>query len=182
MSIEAGERGDVVHWARRGFVGGLVAGVIFAMFEMIAAAVLMGPSAFFMPLRMIGAIGLGPAALEPTYPLLPAAAAGMAIHMMNSAVYGAAFGAVVAFLPAAARQRSVLLVAATLFGVLLWVVNFFVIAPIAGWRWFPDGTDHLVQFVAHAFFYGTLLGAYVGRRASNAGAPLHERIAVSRLR
>ncbi|MBI2187735.1 MAG: hypothetical protein HYU37_11570 [Acidobacteria bacterium] len=46
---------------------GIVAGIIFAAFEMFAAALLMGPDAAAMPLRMIGAMVLGAEALEPTY-------------------------------------------------------------------------------------------------------------------
>ena len=43
----------------------------------------------------------------------------------------------------------------------LWVVNFYLIAPIFGWTWFPEMTDPLVQFVAHAGFFGVPLGLYV---------------------
>jgi uncharacterized membrane protein len=48
---------------------GFMAGLLFALFEMIAAALMQNPNSLFMPLRMIGAIVLGPAALEPTYSL-----------------------------------------------------------------------------------------------------------------
>ncbi len=169
-SVEVGRQGDVAGQARRGLIGGILAGIVFAMFEMIAAVVLMGPPAFFMPLRMIGAIVLGPAALEPAYPLPVAAMVGMGLHLMNSALYGAVFAVAILVLPRALRQTPGVVLAATAFGVLLWLVNFFVIAPVAGWRWFPEGTNHLVQFVAHAFAYGTLLGAYVARRPAEAEA------------
>ena len=53
----------------------MVAGLIFAAFEMLAAAILMGPDAAMTPLRMIGAIALGAEALEPGYSVMVAAAA-----------------------------------------------------------------------------------------------------------
>ncbi|MGH2382721.1 MAG: hypothetical protein ACRDG7_16090 [Candidatus Limnocylindria bacterium] len=40
-----------------------------------------------------------------------------------------------------------------------------VIAPIGGWTWFPEGTNALVQFIAHTFFYGTVLGIYLNSAA-----------------
>jgi hypothetical protein len=44
-------------WVIAGLVGGIIAGIVFAMFEMIVAAI-MGDG-FFAPLMMIGAIVLG---------------------------------------------------------------------------------------------------------------------------
>ncbi len=38
---------------KHGIIGGIVAGIVFAMFEMVVAAAMMGADAFFMPLRMI---------------------------------------------------------------------------------------------------------------------------------
>jgi hypothetical protein len=67
---------------RAGLIGGAVAGTAFAMFEMVAAAVLNGSDAFFMPLRMIGAIALGTSALDPASSLLTAGAAGLVVHMV----------------------------------------------------------------------------------------------------
>jgi hypothetical protein len=64
------------------------------------------------------------------------------------------------------RSNTLPLVAwASAAGFALWIVNFYVIAPIAGWNWFPDGTDPLVQFVAHTFFFGSALGIYLDRFA-----------------
>ncbi|MBA4170772.1 MAG: hypothetical protein H0X68_10260, partial [Chloroflexi bacterium] len=46
-------RADLGQWARNGLIGGVVAGITFALFLMIASALLMGLPAFFMPLRSI---------------------------------------------------------------------------------------------------------------------------------
>lgn len=54
---------------QHGAVAGVVAGLVFAAFEMLASAFIAGAEAFFMPLRMIGAIALGPEALDPGYSL-----------------------------------------------------------------------------------------------------------------
>ena len=42
-----------------------------------------------------------------------------------------------------------LALAGILFGISLWLVNFYLIAPVAGWTWSPERTDPLVQFLAH---------------------------------
>jgi len=65
-----------------GLIGGVVAGITFALFEMIASALLMGLPAFFMPLRSISGIVLGMQALDPSFSLVTAAIVGMLTHMM----------------------------------------------------------------------------------------------------
>ena len=49
------------------------------------------------------------------------------------------------------------------FGIVLWLVNFYLIAPAAGWTWFPEQSDTVVQFLAHAFFFGGPAGWMLGR-------------------
>lgn len=145
-----------------GAIAGVVAGIVFAMFEMVMASI-MGDG-FFMPLRMIGAIVLGEGALEATYSLSTAATAGLLVHMMLSAIYGAVFGAVVGYVPALRGRGALLVGAATLFGFALWIVNFYVIAPIA-FEWF-EMADPMVQFVAHTFFFGSASGLLMLTRSS----------------
>ncbi|MBA3852256.1 MAG: hypothetical protein H0X59_07800 [Chloroflexi bacterium] len=158
------DRSDLARWAKHGAIGGLLAGLLFALFEMVMATVQMGGEAFFMPLRMIGGIALGSQALEPSSTsLLEAGGVGIAIHMMLSVIFGASV-AVVAGRVAPIRSSTVALIAWTsLAGLALWLVNFYVIAPIGGWRWFPDGTDPVIQFIAHTFVFGSLLGLYLDR-------------------
>ena len=157
--------GETNRWVRQGLIGGLIAGLIFAMFEMVVAALINGASAFFMPLRMIGAMVLGAEALDPGYSLITAGPAGVLVHVVLSALFGAVFGAVVAAVPAVARSTGALVAAAGLYGLLLWLVNFYVVAPAAGWDWFPNGTDEAVQVVAHVVCFGALLGFYLDREA-----------------
>jgi len=159
--------GPLRGWVTRGALLGVVAGIVFMAFELVAAWA-MGDG-FWMPLRMIGAIVLGEGALEASYSLAGAVAVGALLHVFLSAAFGAVFGAVVALAPALQASRSVLVGAAAVYGVALWIVNFYVIAPVA-FEWFQDA-DPVVQFVAHTFFFGTLLGAMLAPRVMR-GAPV----------
>jgi len=62
----------------------------------------------------------------------------------------------------------VLVASAALYGLALWLVNFYVVAPVA-FEWFQDA-DTLVQFVAHTFLFGTLLGALLVPYAAHEAA------------
>lgn len=161
-----GRQPDTGRWLVQGAIGGVIAGLIFALFEMVMATVLMGAEAFFMPLRMIGAIALGAGALEPSYSLATAAIAGLVVHMILSPIFGVVFALLASLAPAARRMPGALIAAAGVYGLLLWIVNFFVIAPLAGWVWFPNGTNAVVQIIAHAAFFGAVLGLYLTRAAA----------------
>ncbi len=152
-------------WVRVGVIGGIVAGIAFAMFEMVMAAVLNGSDAFFMPLRMIGGIGLGASALDPSTSLLAAGAAGLAIHMVLSMMYGLVVAGVLAQVGTLARSTASILMVSSLAGLALWIVNFFVLAGLFGWSWFPASQNVAVQFVAHTFMFGTVLGLVLDRFA-----------------
>ncbi len=163
MPAKEREGGAVGQLLLHGAIGGVLAGIIFALFEMGVAAAKMGAlDAAWMPLRMIGATVLGEDALMPGYSLAKAATTGLLVHMMLSALFGVAFALLLVVLPALQRSAPWLVGAATAYGLLLWLVNFYVVAPVAGWDWFPDGADQFWQgFVAHTFVFGTLLGVYL---------------------
>lgn len=145
-------------WVRGGIIAGIVAGIAFAMFEMAAAAVLGGTGAFFMPLRMIGAIAVGKTALDPSTSLLTAGGAGLVVHMALSMMYGVAVAAVLELGTTFSRSAASVIALASFAGFALWVVNFFVLAGVFGWTWFPDSQNVAVQFIAHTFMFGTVLG------------------------
>jgi uncharacterized membrane protein YagU involved in acid resistance len=138
-------------------VAGIIAGLLFAGFEVAAAAVMTGPEAVFMPLRMIGAIVLGAEALDPSYSLVTAASAGVIVHMVLSIVFALVF----ALFAPVTSSPAILTVSGIAFGIVLWVVNFYAIAPVMGWDWFPEQTNPVIQFVAHAFFFGWPVGWYL---------------------
>lgn len=148
------------------YAAGLTAGVAFAVFQMLASALLAGPDGLWMPLRMIGAILLGSRALDPQFPLAAAAMAGVGLHLVLSVEFAAVFAAI------ASRMRSPAAVRLTGigFGMLLWLINFYVIAPPGAWIWFPDRSNPVVQFLAHAFFFGAPVGWFIGRSRA-IGAP-----------
>ncbi len=56
------------------------------------------------------------------------------------------------------------------FGIALWIVNFYVLAPVMGWSWFPERTNVAVQFTAHAFFFGLPVAWYL---TSQRTVPVH---------
>ncbi|MCI0399221.1 MAG: hypothetical protein L0332_18790 [Chloroflexi bacterium] len=146
------------HWLRHGSVVGILAGIIFAIFEMLINVV-QGQS-FFGPLRLISSIVLGPEATQATYPLATAAIAGVIVHMILSALYGVVFVYALVLTRQLGVSTALLLFYGSLVGFLLWVTNFIVIAPLL----FPQFTQvnqFLHGFVAHTFFYGTVLGVYV---------------------
>lgn len=156
----------IVPWALNGMVVGLPAGAFFILFEMFMSG-FSNPTPFG-PLRLIGAIVLGQGALTPQ----PATGAGTAIivgfivHFLLAAVFGAIFGAILGALSLGidplSRSRAALTGAAAVGGVLLWLVNFYVIAPVA-FPWFTTSSP-LVQSVAHTVFYGAAYGLLLATR------------------
>lgn len=134
--------------AAAGAVSGMVAGVVFAMLAM-AYAVVMGMG-LWAPPRMIATIAgfeMGSAFAA------GAVVAGLAIHMVLSAMYGAAFAAV-----AARLDRTVLLMAGVLFGLALYMVNFHVMTQFEQFAAFRMMTGNWFEIVIHGV-YGVLLAA-----------------------
>lgn len=153
-----------IRWGlKHGAIAGIVAGLVFAAFEMTASAFMMGADAFFMPLRMIGAIALGPEALDPAYSLLSASVAGVLVHMGLSIIYGLLFGEASTVL----RGPAAFIGLGSVFGLALWLVNFYLIAPVA-FPWFLDASP-VVQFVAHTFFFGAILGWFLWKSHERSG-------------
>lgn len=156
---------------------GVAAGLVFAIFEMVAAAMLMGAGAALMPLRMIGALVLGPAALDPGYSLAAAAMTGVIVHLVLSVTFTAVFTFIVSAISTATLGEVVatpgsIVLAGVLFGVALWLVNFYIVAPAAGWTWFPEQTNAGVQFFAHGFFFGAPTGWILTRLRRVVAAPV----------
>jgi len=143
-------------------IGGVVAGVLFAIFGMLVAAATAGMEALFLPLRMIGAMILGERALDPGFSFIAAGAAGVLLHIVMASIFGAVFGEV-ASRPFLARSTTALVIAGSVYGLVLWLGNYYVIAPLAGWAWLPNQTDPLTQFVGHTLFFGAVLAIYLDR-------------------
>ncbi len=114
---------------------------------------------------MIGAIPLGMTALDPTSSHLTAGGAGLLVHMALSMMYGLFVAVAISTVPAIARSLSATVVVASMAGFALWIANFFILARIFGWTWFPDTQNVAVQFVAHTMMFGTVLGLLINRLA-----------------
>jgi hypothetical protein len=153
-----------IRWGLQwGAIAGIIAGLVFAAFEMVASAFMMGSAAFFMPLRMIGAIALGSEALEPGYSLLTAGLAGLIVHMILSVIYGLVFAAIATVL----RGPVAFVGLGSVFGFALWIVNFYAIARFA-FPWFLEANP-IVQFIGHTFFFGAVLGYVVWKSYERTG-------------
>jgi hypothetical protein len=132
-----------------------LAGLVFALFQVIMAAAGIGPPPNELIEMVEGVTTFGGAASAPGIAAPELAIAGLT-HLVLSAIYGAVFGAVASKVGALRNNRIALIGAATVFGLLIWIVNFYVIAPVA-FPWFAQ-TNAVVQFFAHTLFYGTVLG------------------------
>lgn len=154
---------DFTWSARHGAIGGMVGGIVFAVYTMVFAALVDGMDALFVPLRLIGAMVIGPVALDGDYPLLVAGGAGILVHGVLAMLFGVTFAALAGRVPALRESPMSLPTSATVYGFILWVVNFQMIAPAAGWAWLPAGSLPTAQLLAHAFGFGTVLGLYLDR-------------------
>ena len=160
---------DTGWWIKHGIIGGIIGAIGMMMAEMIIAAIL-GMDAF-QPPRMIAGMVLGQRAMEPSTPTTTAAPIGMLVHMLLSIIFGLIFAWIVSAVPAL-RSTAAVIVAASFYGLLLWLINFYVIAPPAGWVWFPTKTNPVQQFISHVFAYGTVLGIYLDRVLASRRQPV----------
>lgn len=145
-------------WAvKHGVIGGVVAGIIFAIAEMIGGSVIDG-APFFMPLKAFASIPIGKE--PPKIAWATAVPVGVISHLALSIIYGVIFALIVVYLPMLRVSPVMIVIAASIYGLLLWLINFFVLAGAISRPWFkmaPKGE----QFVYHTFFYGTVLGLYL---------------------
>lgn len=135
--------------AKEGIAFGLLAGVVFALVEIVVSAAMGNPP--LMPVRMFASIVLGQSAMMGS--LGTAIVVGVVLHLILSAAYGLAYGLFNARLPSRTEtswghQFGIGLA----FGALLWLVNFHIFAPLF-FPWFL-GAPQLLQLILHAVFFG----------------------------
>jgi hypothetical protein len=134
---------------KEGISFGIIAGIIFAVAQMLAAGV-MGEIGL-MPLRMFASIVMGSGALTSTEVAMTVFL-GMLVHLVLSAAFGAIYGLIEDRLShdlrhSVAKQALFGMV----YGVLLWFVNYQLIARIM-YPWFlapPQG----IQMMIHALCF-----------------------------
>lgn len=141
-------------WIAAGAVTGVLAGLSFVAFKVVMA-MLLGGSAL-LPVRNIGAMALGEQALLPGYSLVAAVGVGMIVHSALAGLYGAAFGFVVGSFTILRGSRLALLGAASAMGLMLWLVNLYVFAPLL-FPWFTEG-NAMVEITARIVFFGLPVG------------------------
>jgi uncharacterized membrane protein YagU involved in acid resistance len=135
-------------------LAGVLAGTVLAGSLMLATGLLVGADRLFLPLRMVSAIALGRSALDPAYSLPVAAITGFAMYAVLSVLLAYIFSAFVSPL----WSRTKLVRSGIWYGVAVWLLNLYVIAPALGWTWLAESGNPLVLFLAHAFAFGWPLG------------------------
>ncbi|HEX7049515.1 MAG TPA: hypothetical protein VF188_04830 [Longimicrobiales bacterium] len=163
MAIIVEER-DRSELLRAGIGGGVIAGLVLAGSEIIAA-VAMGAS-WRTPFRLVSALLFGVRAFSPAFPTALMVVVGVALHMLLSMLFGVVFLWILAWTFQLSARAPLLLAYGALFGFLLWEVNFLAILP----AFFPHVAARfgpVNQFVngilAYTFFYGVVLGAFQAR-------------------
>jgi hypothetical protein len=149
-------------------LAGIIAGVALAAFDIAATTFSAGADTVTTPLRMSGAIVLGPRALEPGYPAALAVATGLFVLLLLSATYAWLFAALVSWLESVTEGEFLTtthehLLAGMVFATAMWLVGFYVVAPLAGWTWFPERFNHFVAFLGYGLLFGGTLGLMIDR-------------------
>jgi hypothetical protein len=149
-------------WLGHGAIGGLLGGLVLLGVESALAVAAFGAGAAVLPLRMAAGILLGPGAVEADSPLVPVAVAGAVVHVTLAGMFGLLFASI---MEGRARRRTTLamLLAGLAYGAGLWAVNFYGIAPLFGWDWFPRRTSAIPQLLAHAVAYAPVVALYLQR-------------------
>ena len=139
--------GTLTERLTRGAVGGIAAGAVFAAVTMWFTASMPNGSAS-MPLHMIATIVQGDDAMAAgtTSPI-----AGAAVHLVLSAAFGMVFALIVPRL----RSNPMIAVGGLVYGVLLYLVNFAILAPLVFTTF--EAANQPFELLAHAVF-GTLVG------------------------
>ena len=130
----------------RGALAGLVAGLLFILATMWLASADGKPAD--MPLRMISTILKGDAAMADG---TTSVGLGWATHLVMSAIFGVVFALVTPML----KTNGTAAIIGTVYGLLLYVVNFLVLAPLVFTTF--QKANQPFELVVHVVF-GTLVG------------------------
>lgn len=147
-------------------VAGIAGAVAYTLFVEVVNVAANGAGAFFRPFRQIGAVVLGPRALDDGYDLVTAVAAGTLVHLLVAAAFGVLVARARTRLRASTVGRSAALGLAA--GLAFYAVDVFAIFP-AAFPWFL-ANDRLTQATGHALF-GAVTGAWLAWRARPAPRP-----------
>ncbi len=143
-----------------GAIAGMVAGVMMAMYAMIASTTFLGQG-FFTPLYGIASPLLGPGAMMQSmkagiYFTAGPALLGLIFHMLWSALYGMLFALLVLFL----RLRGMMaLLAGLVYGLVVLLIMSFIVLPIVGAATMPT-TIGWPSFIVEHLIFGMVLGLW----------------------
>jgi ABC-type polysaccharide/polyol phosphate export permease len=145
-------------WAiRHGLIGGVVAGIMFAIAAMIADWQMHG--GLLMPLHMFASIPLQtpPALIDPVL----AIPIGLVMHLLFSLLFGVIAASIVTRFPDLRRSPQATVTFGTVFGFLLMPINFYLFAQAINVPWFATEVNPAVQLTLHTVAFGTVLGLYL---------------------
>jgi hypothetical protein len=160
VSDRPSARGDIFRWVGHGAVGGVLAGVLFIMFQMLIAAFQTGAEGFFLPLRAMATLVAGPEAMGADFPTTRAVVTGMLAHLWLATIGGMLFGLVAGLVPGLGSSSAGLIGLGALYGLGLWFAAGLGLTPI-GWSQYLVLSDPLIQILAYVFFFGGALGSYL---------------------
>lgn len=145
----------------RGAVAGLIAGLVFLVLELVLVPLALG-GPLWGPPRMMAAIAMGDGVLPPPATFdAGVVLVGMLVHFALSAVLGVIFAWLA---KASGLSGGMLLLAGAVFGLLVYIVNFYGLTAI--FPWFAMARNW-VTILAHIVF-GLVLAWSLRRPASTA--------------
>jgi hypothetical protein len=142
----------------RGAIGGIIAGAVFIGITMWFAATQAPPQAmepYLNPFRLISTEIVGPMAMQTGE---VSVGLGIAIHVVQSALFGMLFALVVPSL----KSNGMIALAGTAYGLALFLVNFVILAQVVPQFRAFQNTNYPFEFFAH-IVYGTLLSFFFYR-------------------
>ncbi len=145
---------------REGLMGGLVAGAIFALAQMLLATA--SGASVWTPWAWFASILLGRGILDAPFGL-STFVVGFVVHFVLSALFGLIWGATAKSVSRGIRDSwGAHAIAAMIYGLVVWLVNFQVIARVV-YPWFLD-TGPFAQMLLHVLAFGLPLGLYLTAR------------------
>ncbi|MGD9892775.1 MAG: hypothetical protein AB7R89_01685 [Dehalococcoidia bacterium] len=141
-------------WLTKAAIAGVVAGIAMAMVAMVIAAI--ADDGLWAPPRAVTGMSFGEQHAGSGFALGPVVV-GMALHMMLSAVFGVVYALLVG-LATRALAIGPQIVAGMAWGLVLWAVNTFLIAPVLpGGELMTEAMPAWSWLVVHLLF-GAMLG------------------------
>lgn len=140
-----------------GLLYGIAAGGVFALAELVAAAV-SGSLTALEPFRMAASVVLGQRAVTGGVSVGTVLAVGLAVHVASSAFWGLLYSFVDSRLTPDVRPNfSFQAASGMLFGLLVWLLDFQFVAR-GYFPWFLERSPQFLQALMHALFFGLPLG------------------------